>query len=115
MNNNVPTTNTNRLGNRDGTGILFLLCLSHVVERMEKAMMNGIEKEKQYQVRFPKVRRNGLPVLLTKMFCPVGDYVILDCPSEDYIEDHMEHFLFTEQEIRDIDERYLTFKVEVTP
>ena len=78
-------------------------------------MMNGIEKEKQYQIRFPKVRRNGLPVLLTKMFCPVGDYVILDCPSEDYIEDHVEHFLFTEQEIRDIEERYLAFKVEVTP
>lgn len=78
-------------------------------------MKNGIDKEKLYQVRFPRVRRNGLPVLLTKMFCSSGDYTILDCPSEDYIEIHMEQFLFTEQEIKDIDERYLAFKVEVTP
>ena len=72
------------------------------------------EEEKRYRVRFPRVRRNGLPVLLTKMFCSSGDYTILDCPSEDYIEIHTEQFLFTEQEIKDIDERYLAFKVEVT-
>ena len=38
--NNVPTTNTNRLGNRNGARILFLLCLSHVVERREEVEMN---------------------------------------------------------------------------
>ena len=71
------------------------------------------EEEKRYRVRFPRVRRNGLPVLLTKMFCSSGDYTILDCPSEDYIEIHTEQFLFTEQEIKDIDERYFLFAEEV--
>ena len=81
--------------------------------QLAKTPLSEREEEKRYQVRFPMVRRNGLPVLLTKMFCSSGDYTILDCPSEDYIEIHTEQFLFTEQEIKDIDERYLTFKVEV--
>ena len=82
--------------------------------QLAKTPLAEREEEKLYQVRFPRVRRNGLPVLLTKMFCSSGDYTILDCPSEDYIETYMEQFLFTEQEIKDIDERYLAFKVEVT-
>ena len=81
--------------------------------QLAKTPLAEREEEKRYQVRFPMVRRNGLPVLLTKMFCSSGDYTILDCPSEDYIEIHTEQFLFTEQEIKDIDERYFLFAEEV--
>ena len=81
--------------------------------QLAKTPLAEREEEKLYQVRFPRVRRNGLPVLLTKMFCSSGDYTILDCPSEDYIETYMEQFLFTEQEIKDIDERYFLFAEEV--
>ena len=81
--------------------------------KLAKTPLAEREEEKRYQVRFPRVRRNGLPVLLTKMFCSSGDYTILDCPSEDYIETYMEQFLFTEQEIKDIDERYFLFAEEV--
>ena len=42
--NNVPTTNTDRLGNRNGARILFLLCLSHVVERREEVEINLYEQ-----------------------------------------------------------------------
>ena len=38
--NDVPTTNTDRLGNRNGTRIFLVLCLSHVVERREGVEMN---------------------------------------------------------------------------
>ena len=81
--------------------------------QLAKTPLAEREEEKRYRVRFPRVRRNGLPVLLTKMFCSSGDYTILDCPSEDYIEIHTEQFLFTEQEIKDIDERYFLFAEEV--
>ena len=37
----------------------------------------------------------------------------MDWPCESYVEKHPEQFTFTEQEIKDIDERYLAFKVEV--
>ena len=49
MSNNVPTTNTNRLGNRNGTRILFLLCLSHVVERREGVEMKYIEVKVEFE------------------------------------------------------------------
>ena len=39
MSNDVPTTNTDWLGNRNGTRILFLLCLSYVVERRDGVMI----------------------------------------------------------------------------
>ena len=38
MNNNVPTTNTDRLGNRNGARIFLVLCLSNTMERREKTM-----------------------------------------------------------------------------
>ena len=47
--NDVPTTNTDRLGNRNGARILFLLCLSHVVERREEVEMNHIEVKVEFE------------------------------------------------------------------
>ena len=47
--NNVPTTNTNRLGNRNGARILLVLCLSHVVERREEVEMNHIEVKVEFE------------------------------------------------------------------
>ena len=38
MNNNVPTTNNNRLGCRNGARIFLVLCLSNTMERREKTM-----------------------------------------------------------------------------
>ena len=49
MSNNVPTTNTNRLGNRNGTRIFLVLCLSHVVERREEVEMNHIEVKVEFE------------------------------------------------------------------
>ena len=40
--NDVPTTDTNRLGNRNGTRILLVLRLSYVVERREEVEMSNI-------------------------------------------------------------------------
>ena len=47
--NNVPTTNTDRLGNRIGARIFLVLCLSHVVERREEVEMNYIEVKVEFE------------------------------------------------------------------
>ena len=52
VNNNVPTTNTNRLGNRNGARIFLVLCLSHVVERREKAMKLKVQVVAEWWLDF---------------------------------------------------------------
>ena len=72
------------------------------------------EEEKKYRVKFPNIKQSGLPIILTKVNWDGSGYTTTDCPCESYIEKHLEQYTFTEQEIKDIDERYLAFKVEVT-
>lgn len=72
------------------------------------------EEEKLYRVKFPEVARSHRPVYMVKepgCLDPLG----IDWSSEEYVKGNPRQFLFTEQEIKDIDERYLAFKVEVTP
>ena len=71
------------------------------------------EEEKRYRVKFPSITRWGNAVYLQKDTSdkdPIG----VDWSSEDFIFDEKPtDYIFTEQEIKDIDERYLAFKVEV--
>ena len=71
------------------------------------------ENEKLYRVKFPNIKRSGLPIILTKVNWDGSGYTTMDWPCESYVEKHPEQYTFTEQEIKDIDERYLAFKVEV--
>ena len=72
------------------------------------------EEEKRYRVKFPSITRWGNAVYLQKDTSdkdPIG----VDWSPEDFIFDEKPtDYIFTEQEIKDIDERYLAFKVEVT-
>ena len=71
------------------------------------------EEEKKYRVKFPTITRGGNAVYLQK---DTGDKdpIGVDWSPEDFIFDEAPtKYIFTEQEIKDIDERYLAFKVEV--
>ena len=71
------------------------------------------EEEKLYRVKFPTITRGGNAIYLqrdTGKKDPIG----IDWSPEDFIFDEKPtDYIFTEQEIKDIDERYLAFKVEV--
>ena len=72
------------------------------------------EEEKKYRVKFPAITRLGRNIYLSKekgCVDPLG----IDWSDETFIHDRPSLYTFTEQEIKDIDERYLAFKVEVTP
>ena len=70
------------------------------------------EEEKKYRVKFPAITRLGRNIYLSKekgCVDPLG----IDWSDETFIHDRPSLYTFTEQEIKDIDERYLAFKVEV--
>ena len=70
------------------------------------------EEEKKYRVKFPAITRLGRNIYLSKekgCVDPLG----IDWSGETFIHDRPSLYTFTEQEIKDIDERYLAFKVEV--
>ena len=70
------------------------------------------EEEKLYRVKFPAITRLGRNIYLSKgkgCVDPLG----IDWSGETFIHDRPNLYTFTEQEIKDIDERYLAFKVEV--
>ena len=71
------------------------------------------EEEKKYLVKFPNIKRSGLPIILTKVNWDGSGYTTMDWPCESYVEKHPEQFTFTEQEIKDIGERYFLFAEEV--
>ena len=81
--------------------------------QLAKTPLAEREEEKRYRVKFPNIKRSGLPIILTKVNWDGSGYTTMDWPCESYAEKHPEQFTFTEQEIKDIDERYLAFKVEV--
>ena len=86
-----------------------------LVYTLAKTPLAEREEEKKYRVKFPNIKRSGLPIILTKVNWDGSGYTTMDWPCESFIAKHPEQFTFTEQEIKDIDERYLAFKVEVTP
>ena len=70
------------------------------------------EEEKKYRVKFPAITRLGRNIYLSKekgCVDPLG----IDWSDSIYMKRNPNTFAFTEQEIKDIDERYLAFKVEV--
>ena len=81
--------------------------------QLAKTPLAEREEEKKYRVKFPSITRWGNAVYLKKDTSdkdPIG----IDWSPEDFIfcEKPID-YIFTEQEIKDVDERYLAFKVEV--
>ena len=70
------------------------------------------EEEKLYNVIFPTIQRDGNFIYMAKDNLN-GDPLGIDWSDYIYIKRNPTNFAFTEQEIKDIDERYLAFKVEV--
>ena len=82
--------------------------------KLSKTPLTERENEKKYRVKFPAITRLGRNIYLSKekgCVDPLG----IDWSGETFIHDRPSLYTFTEQEIKDIDERYLAFKVEVTP
>ena len=94
--------------NRDVQEKLFDLAY-----QLAKTPLAEREEEKKYRVKFPNIKQSGLPIILTKVNWDGSGYTTTDCPCESYIEKHLEQYTFTEQEIKDIDERYFLFAEEV--
>ena len=94
--------------NRDVQEQLFDLAY-----QLAKTPLAEREEEKKYRVKFPSITRWGSAVYLKKDTSdkdPIG----IDWRHEDFIFcEKPTDYIFTEQEIKDIDERYLAFKVEV--
>ena len=94
--------------NRDVQEPLFDLAY-----QLAKTPLAEREEEKKYRVKFPSITRWGNAVYLQKDTSdkdPIG----VDWSPEDFIfYEEPTDYIFTEQEIKDIDERYLAFKVEV--
>ena len=84
-----------------------------LVVTLAKTPLAEREEEKLYRVKFPSITRWGNAVYLQKDTSdkdPIG----VDWSPEDFIfYEEPTDYIFTEQEIKDIDERYLAFKVEV--
>ena len=81
--------------------------------QLAKTPLAEREEDKLYRVKFPNIKRSGLPIILTKVNWDGSGYTTMDWPCESYVEKHQEQFNFTEQEIKDIDERYFLFAEEV--
>ena len=85
-----------------------------LVVTLAKTPLAEREEEKLYRVKFPAITRLGRNIYLSKekgCVDPLG----IDWSGETFIHDRPSLYTFTEQEIKDVDERYLAFKVEVTP
>ena len=70
------------------------------------------EEEKLYNVIFPTIQRDGNFIYMAKNNSN-GDPLGVDWSDSIYMKRNPTKFAFTEKEIKDIDERYLAFKVEV--
>ena len=76
--------------------------------KLSKTPLTERENEKKYNVILPNILRDRKPILLCKSFDD-HESCGIDWSPKDWLDDN----IFTEQEIKDIDERYLAFKVEV--
>ena len=93
--------------NRDVQGELFDLAY-----QLAKTPLAEREEEKLYNVIFPTIQRDGNFIYMAKNNLN-GDPLGVDWSDSIYMKRNPTKFAFTEQEIKDIDERYLAFKVEV--
>ena len=82
--------------------------------KLSKTPLTERENEKKYNVILPNILRDRKPILLCKSFDD-HESCGIDWSPKDWLDDNMDRHIFTEQEIKDVDERYLAFKVEVTP
>ena len=80
--------------------------------QLAKTPLAEREEEKLYNVIFPTIQRDGNFIYMAKDNSN-GDPLGIDWSSSDYMKRNPNSFAFTEQEIKDVDERYLAFKVEV--
>ena len=80
--------------------------------QLAKTPLAEREEEKLYNVIFPTIKRDGNFIYMAKDNSN-GDPLGIDWSDSTYMKRNPTKFAFTEQEIKDIDERYLAFKVEV--
>ena len=80
--------------------------------QLAKTPLAEREEEKLYNVIFPTIQRDGNFIYMAKDNSN-GDPLGVDWSDSIYMKRNPTKFAFTEQEIKDIDERYLAFKVEV--
>ena len=90
------------------------LKLYDLAYQLAKTPLAERENEKKYNVILPNILRDRKPILLCKSFDD-HESCGIDWSSKDWLDDNTGRHIFTEQEIKDIDERYLAFKIEVTP
>ena len=95
--------------NRDVQEPLFDLAY-----QLAKTPLAEREEEKLYNIIFPTIQRGGNFIYMAKDNSN-GDPLSVDWSDSIYMKRNPTKFAFTEQEIKAIDERYLAFKVEVTP
>ena len=93
--------------NRDVQEQLFDLAY-----QLAKTPLAEREEEKLYNIIFPTIQRDGNFICMAKDNSN-GDPLGIDWSDYIYMKRNPTNFAFTEQEIKDIDERYLAFKVEV--
>lgn len=93
--------------NRDVQEPLFDLAY-----QLAKTPLAEREEEKLYNIIFPTIQRDGNFIYMAKDNSN-GDPLGIDWSDSTYMKRNPTKFAFTEQEIKDIDERYLAFKVEV--
>ena len=86
--------------------------LFELAYQLAKTPLTEREDEKKYNVILPNILRDRQPILLFKSFDD-HESCGIDWSRKDWLDDNMDRHIFTEQEIKDIDERYLAFKVEV--
>ena len=80
--------------------------------QLAKTPLAEREEEKLYNVIFPTIQRDGNFIYMAKDNSN-GDPLGIDWSDSIYMKRNPTNFAFTEKEIKDIDERYLAFKVEV--
>ena len=83
-----------------------------LVVTLAKTPLAEREEEKKYRVKFPSITRGGRKIYLSKEESCV-DPISIDWSEEIYVHDRSDLYAFTEQEIKDIDERYFLFAEEV--
>ena len=93
--------------NRDVQEKLFDLAY-----QLTKTPLAERENEKKYNVILPNILRDRKPILLCKSFDD-HESCGIDWSHKDCLDDNMDRHIFTEQEIKDIDERYFLFAEEV--
>ena len=80
--------------------------------QLAKTPLAEREEEKLYNVIFPTIQRDGNFIYMAKDNSN-GDPLGIDWSDSIYMKRNPTNFAFTEQEIKDIDERYFLFAEEV--